>query len=100
MFGVSFAELIIVFIAAFLIVGPKRMQEFAGQLGSIIGKMKSQWTEFKHTQLLNMDTSSLYDTKIELNKSVEELQNAQKQSCNSEQTPSTTEKLPSHKEPL
>lgn len=73
MFGISFPELIVIFIAIFLIVGPKRLSELSFNFGKIIGKLKTEWTRFKQTQLKDIDSSMFYKPEIELNKTIDEI---------------------------
>ncbi|MGI6680410.1 MAG: Sec-independent protein translocase subunit TatA/TatB [Bdellovibrionota bacterium] len=41
MFGISFLELIVIFIVAFLVLGPDKLQEFAKSLGNFISNINN-----------------------------------------------------------
>ena len=82
MFGIGVSEIIIVFVASFLILGPKRMQNFAYDLGQALQNFKTSWTEFKHTQFEDFDTSSFYDAKTELNKTLDQIKTSKTPSQN------------------
>lgn len=73
MFGIGFSEILIVVIAGFLFVGPKRMASVAQDLGTWVGKFRSSWTTVKESSLKDLDTTSFYDAKTELNKSLNDL---------------------------
>lgn len=73
MLGVSFPELLVIFAVAFLVVGPERLSKSANDLGTLVRKVKNQWTFIKQTQLGNVDSSALYESQIELNKSLRDI---------------------------
>lgn len=74
MFGISFPELVIIVLASFLILGPKRMADVAYKLGIWMGKARALIKEWQMTKLDGLGPSSLYDPKIELNKKLAELE--------------------------
>lgn len=73
MAGISFSEFLVIIAAAFLIVGPKKLAEAAHWLGSAIHKTKSQWEFLRQTKLGGVDTSALYKSGIELNKTLNDI---------------------------
>lgn len=73
MFGISFAELLTVLLIGLVVVGPKRLVEIAYQMGKYWNKIKAELKHIKEIQLGGLDDSVLYDSKIELNKSLDKL---------------------------
>lgn len=76
MAGISFSEFLVILAMAFLLVGPKKLAETAHWLGTAIHKAKSQWEFLRQTKLDGVDTSALYKSGIELNKTLNDLQNS------------------------
>ena len=76
MFGISFSEFIIIAIALFLIVGPKRMASSAYKIGAWLRVVKTEFFHLKQTHLQDIDMSSFYETKTELNKSLRDMADA------------------------
>jgi len=79
MFGISFTELSIILLIAFLIVGPKKMTEMAYDMGKWLGKIKEQLRDIKETHIDVFDDSSSYSPNIEMNKSLEEVEVTEKE---------------------
>ncbi len=73
MAGISFSEFLVILAVAFLIVGPKKLAETAHGLGTILHKAKSQWEFLRQTKLDGVDTSALYKSGIELNKTLNDI---------------------------
>lgn len=73
MFGISLAELVVILIMAFLIIGPARLAGFSHALGRGIHKLKDQLEVFKSTRLNDIDTSALYQAKVELDTTLSEM---------------------------
>lgn len=73
MFGISFSEFIVIVIAMFLIVGPERMASSAYKIGKWIRILKTELFHIKQTHLQDIDMSSFYETKTELNKSLKDI---------------------------
>lgn len=73
MFGISFTELLVVLLIAFLIVGPKKMTELAYDLGKWLGKIKAQLKHIKETQIDVFDDSTFYSPTVEMDKSLDEV---------------------------
>lgn len=46
MFNIGFAELILILLVAFLIVGPKDLPKVARALGKLVNYLKEKWAEF------------------------------------------------------
>lgn len=82
MFGISSAELLFVLLIAFLIVGPKKMARIAYDVGRWLGKVKSQLKYIKETQFDVFDDSPYYSPKVEMNKSLEEINKENSKSQN------------------
>ncbi len=87
MLGMSFSEVVIIFLIAFLVVGPKKMTSLAYEIGIWIGKFKQQLKIIKETQLDTLNDSVFYDPKIEMNQSLEDLKK-------NEELPNDTAKTP------
>lgn len=73
MLGISFSEFLIILLALFFIVGPRRLIEAASDIGAWVGKIKSMITQIRKTHLEGLDASTFYDTTTPLNKSLEDL---------------------------
>lgn len=73
MLGISFAEFIIIVIAAFLIIGPTRLESSSRELGRFIRRCKDHLSEIKTTHLKDIDTTAFYEAKVELGKSLSEI---------------------------
>ena len=73
MLGVSFTELMVVFLVAFFVVGPKRLSELAFKTGQLFNRIKIELKHLKEQKLGDVDTSILYEPKIELNKTLDEI---------------------------
>lgn len=73
MFGISFPETCLIILIAFLILGPQKIQGFAFNLGKYLGKIKQEFKHFKETRLTDLDDSTFYDAKTEMNKGLGEL---------------------------
>ena len=46
MFNIGFAELILILLVAFLVVGPKDLPKLARALGRFVKYLKTKWAEF------------------------------------------------------
>lgn len=64
MFGIGFSELVIILIALFIFVGPKRMADTAYHIGTWIQKIRGQLKHLKETELSEFDTSTFYEPKV------------------------------------
>lgn len=73
MFGISFAEIAVVLLICFLVVGPKKMTQMAYQLGIWLGQIKEQLKILKETQMDSMKDSVFYEPNVEMNKKLDEL---------------------------
>lgn len=73
MFGISFPEFLIILLVMFLVLGPERMAASAYDVGRWVAKAKELITHIRQTHLKDIDTSTFYDAKIELNKSLNDL---------------------------
>lgn len=73
MFGISFAEFFIIFLALFLIVGPQKMAQAAYEIGKWLGQFKRQLLRLQNTHLSDFDTNPLYQAQNEVKQSFEEL---------------------------
>lgn len=73
MLGISFAELIVIFIVLFLAVGPTRMAEASFHVGKWVGKLKEMAVHVRQTHLKDLDSTSFYEARTELNKSLNDL---------------------------
>lgn len=82
MFGLGFSELVLIFVVALIVFGPKRMPELAKQLGVFVGKMRNTVDSVKDEIALqvNMDEEkkSIDDMYKSLNKENEENEDAAK----------------------
>lgn len=74
MLGISFPELIVILIVLFLAVGPARMAEASFQIGKWVGKLKEMAVHVRQTHLKDLDTTSFYDAKTELNQTLRDLE--------------------------
>mgnify|MGYP003965563699 CR=1 FL=1 len=87
MFGMSFPEFVIIALACFIFVGPKRMSSVAYEVGKWLNRFKTEITHFKETHIKGMDDSTYYEPKVSMNESLEEIKE------NQESTVSTSEKI-------
>lgn len=55
MFGISFAELFIVVLVCFILVGPKKTAELAYRIGEWLGKLRHEIAVLKETKLTGLD---------------------------------------------
>jgi Sec-independent protein translocase protein TatA len=53
MFGISFAEILIVAVIAFLIVGPKKMGDLLFQVGKFWRKFQDEWGKLNIQKQIN-----------------------------------------------
>ncbi len=60
MFGIGMPELIVIFIIALLVVGPKKLPELARALGRGFGEFKRATNEIRHT--LDAEMNQINDT--------------------------------------
>ncbi|SNZ06738.1 sec-independent protein translocase protein TatB [Persephonella hydrogeniphila] len=79
MFGIGFTELIVIFIVALLVLGPKRLPEVAKTLGKFYREIKSTVDEVKevvieepkpHTPPVEEKLSKIDDLEDELDKEI------------------------------
>lgn len=63
MFGISFSELIVVFIIAFLVLGPEKLQEFAKSLGKFISSINNFSSNIKDEISSSITSIDINDTK-------------------------------------
>ena len=47
MFGISFLELLVIFVIAFLLLGPEKLQDFAKSLGKFISGINNFFSNIK-----------------------------------------------------
>lgn len=73
MFNIGFAELILVLIVAFLIVGPKDLPKVARWIARQIKKARAMLRELKTETGWDELTRDLEDTKREINQTVKEV---------------------------
>lgn len=73
MLGISFTEFIVILIVIFLAVGPARMAQASFHVGKWVGKLKEMAVHIRQTHLQDMDTTSFYEARTELNKSLKDL---------------------------
>jgi len=78
MFSVGFSEIVMIIFVAFIFVGPKRATEAAYEIGVWVRKIRRQIYDIKQKEIPEWDVSPLYQTKIELNKTLNDLQNQEK----------------------
>lgn len=72
MFNLGFAELILILLVAFLIVGPKDLPKVARALARWLKQMKAMFNEFKEETGLNDTMDELKDTQREVNTLIRE----------------------------
>ncbi|MBU0505218.1 MAG: twin-arginine translocase TatA/TatE family subunit [bacterium] len=65
MFGISFAEILIVVVIAFLVVGPKKMGDVLFQAGKFWQKFQNEWGDLNISNQLNKITKIDLDEKDE-----------------------------------
>lgn len=80
MFGVGFSEILMIIFVAFIFIGPKRAVEASYELGVWIRKIRTTLYNAKQSQIPDWDASPLYQAKVELNKSLGDLNSFPKQS--------------------
>jgi Sec-independent protein translocase protein TatA len=73
MLGISFSEFIVILLALFLIVGPRRLSGSMQGIGAWVRKFRTEIYHFKESQLRDVDMSPFYEAKTELNKSLNDL---------------------------
>lgn len=73
MLGISFPEFIVILIVLFLVVGPTRAAEASYHIGKWVGKLREMLVQIRQTHLKDLDTTSFYEAKTELNKSLNDL---------------------------
>lgn len=72
-FNIGFAELILVLLIAFLVVGPKDLPKVARALGRFVKYLKSKWAEFiKETDMADT-INELKGVKKDLEETVREI---------------------------
>ena len=73
MFGIGFAELILVLLVAFLVVGPKDLPKVARWLARQVKKARALLRELKEETGWDELTKDLEDTKRDIDKTVKEV---------------------------
>lgn len=69
MFGIGFSELIVILLALFIIVGPKKTTEIAYSLAKWLSDFKLKANKIKE----GFDESSFYQPHVDLNKTLGQL---------------------------
>lgn len=72
-FNIGFAELILVLLVAFLIVGPKDLPKVARALGRFVKYLKAKWAEFIEETDMEDTIAELRGVKDDLRKTVREV---------------------------
>ncbi len=73
MFNIGFAELILVLLIAFLVVGPKDLPKVARALGRFVKYLKTKWAEFVEETDMADTISELKGVKQDLEKTVRDV---------------------------
>lgn len=73
MFNIGFAELILVLLIAFLVVGPKDLPKVARALGRFVKYLKIKWAEFVEETDMADTISELKGVKQDLEKTVRDV---------------------------
>ena len=55
MFGISFLELLVIFVIAFLLLGPEKLQDFAKSLGKFISGINNFSSNIKDEITVNLN---------------------------------------------
>ena len=73
MFGISFLELLVIFVIAFLLLGPEKLQDFAKSLGKFISGINNFSSNIKDeiTVTLNHQVDNNYFKKDKLIENIE-----------------------------
>jgi sec-independent protein translocase protein TatB len=66
MFGLGMSEMVVIFVIALIVIGPKQLPEVAATIGRLINELK---------RATNDMTSSLVNARDETNRQLEEAQN-------------------------
>lgn len=74
MFGIGFSELVVIVLALFIIVGPKKTTEIAHSLGKWVSDFKVKIAKIKQ----GFDDSPFYEPKVDLDKPLDELSQSNK----------------------
>ena len=72
MFNIGFAELILILLVAFVIVGPKDLPKVARALGRGVRSLKSMFEDFKEETGLDDTLADLKDTERDLSNTLRE----------------------------
>jgi Sec-independent protein translocase protein TatA len=76
MFGIGFSELVVIVLALFIIVGPKKTTEIAHSLGKWVADFRVKIAKIK----AGFDDSSLYEPNVDLNKPLDQLSKSHEKS--------------------
>lgn len=74
-FGVGFAELVLIFIIMLIVAGPKRMIRWAFVMGQYVGKLRTMWSDMVDVMQAEADAAGL---DIEIPKELPNKQNLTK----------------------
>lgn len=69
MFGIGFSELIVIILALFIIVGPKKTTEIAHSLGKWASDFRGKIAKFKE----GFDDSPFYEPNVDLDKPLDQI---------------------------
>ncbi len=72
MFNIGFAELIVILLVAFVIVGPKDLPKVARTLGRWVRQAKEMYRDFKNEMGLDETADELMEVKRDLDKTIRE----------------------------
>ena len=76
MFSISFTELLIILVIALVVIGPKRLPQFARTIGALLGRMKRQVDEVKYqvqSEMRSLDAEQLKEEWREIKASGQEI---------------------------
>lgn len=71
MFGIGFSELVVIVLALFIIVGPKKTTEIAHSFGKWLSDFKVKIAKIRE----GFDDSHFYEPNVDLNKPLDQLSN-------------------------
>lgn len=72
MFNIGFAELILILLIAFLVVGPKDLPKVARAIAKFVRYLRTKWAEFIQEADLKDTVDELKATKTDIEKTVRE----------------------------
>lgn len=93
MFGVGLSEIVMIIFVAFIFVGPKRATAAAYEIGVWVRKIRQQIYDIKQKEVPEWDVSPLYQSQIELNKTLQDLHNQNKPTAATIPTPTDSKPL-------